>query len=280
MQAIWKGTLGFGLVSVPIRLYSALESSSSGVSFHLLHQKDGGRISFKRVCQTCGNEVAWKDVVKGYTKDDETVEITKEELQALEDAVTRRIEIEGFCESEAVDELFFDTAYYLEPEKGAEKPYALLRDALGETGTSGIAKVAIRSHSRLAAVKARDGAIVLEVLRYKDEVRSTDKLALPGHVKANEREIELARTLIESMRMEFEPERYEDRYKKAVEELVESKLAGKTKLPKAEAERPTKVIDLMKALKASIEQTQKGEKKHAPAKHHANGKAKKRRKAA
>lgn len=256
MQAIWKGSLGFGLVTVPIRLYSAVEDGGAGISFHLLHAKDDGRIRFQRTCEKCKEVVAWKDVVKGVDVEDETVVITPEELEAVEAATTRRIEIEGFCGVEEIDPIYFETPYYLEPDSGGERAYGLLRDALAESERVGIAKVALRSRAYLAAVKPRAKALVLDLLRYKDEVRDPSKLDLPAKTEAKGREHDLARTLIDSLAMKFEPERYHDEYAEAVEKLVASKLEGKPRLPRAPKE-PGKVVDLMEALKASLEQTKK-----------------------
>jgi DNA end-binding protein Ku len=254
LQAIWKGSLGFGLVTIPIRLYAAVEEGSGGVSFHLLHAKDHGRIRFQRTCEKDGEIVAWKDVVKGVEVEDETVVVTPEELEAIEAAVTRRIEIEGFCGADEIDPIYFETPYYLEPEPGGERPYALLRDALAERGAAGIAKVALRSRAYLAAVKPRAKALVLDLLRYEDEVRDPSKLDLPEPSAAKGREHELALTLIDSLAMKFEPERYHDEYREAVEKLVQSKLEGKARLPRARKE-PGKVVDLVEALKASLERT-------------------------
>jgi DNA end-binding protein Ku len=252
-RAIWSGAISFGLVNIPVKLYSAVQRKT--VRFHQLDSADGTRIQQKRVNPKTGEEVPYENLVKGYElSPDRYVVISPEELEALEPQKTRTIEILDFVELDQIDPIFYDHPYYLVPDKGAGKAYQLLLRAMGESGKVAIARVVIRSKEQLVAIRPRDGVLTMETLLFGDEVVEPDKLdELPdGGVKTTKKELEMARQLIESLVSEFDPDKYRDEYREQVLDLIERKSQGEEIVLQPPEEEPEKVPDLMAALEASI----------------------------
>ncbi len=255
-RSIWTGAISFGLVSVPVKLYSAV--SSKTVRFHQLHAADGVRIQQKRICPADGEEVAYDDIVKGYEiAPDRYVVITPEELAAIEPQKSRTIEIEDFVELAEIDPIYYDHPYYLVPGAGGAKPYRLLLDAMRESGKVAIARVVLRSKEQLVAIRPMDDVLAMATMNFADEVVPADRLEeLPdADVSTNERELQIARQLVESLAAPFEPGKYRDTYRDAVLEMIERKAQGEevTVQPLVE-EAPTAAPDLMSALQASLDQ--------------------------
>ncbi len=260
-RSIWRGVLSFGMVAIPVRLYLATESTSK-VSFNLLCPEHKSRIKNKRWCQEGDHEVAWGDVVRGYEYEKGSyVVMDDEDLEKLPLKSSKAIDIAGFIEDEELPgPVYYQSAYYLEPEKAAAKPYALLNKTLEKTGRIAIAKFALRDRERLVSVRPLDGVLLLNTLHWPEEIRDTDDLDLPEDVTVSAKEISMAETLVDAMAMKFEPDEFKDEYKEAVEEIVKAKVAGKEVIEAPEAEAETTVVDLMSALKASVERAKKGEK--------------------
>ena len=253
----------FGMVNIPVRLYLATESSSK-VSFHLLCPDHKSRIKNKRWCPEGDHEVAWGDVVRGYEYEKGSyVILTDEDLEKLPLESSKAIDITGFIkDSELPGSLYYQSAYYLEPEKSAQKPYALMKKTLEKTGQIAIAKFALRDRERLVSVRSLDGAMVMNTLHWPDEIRNTEDLELPTDVKVSPAELKMAENLVGMMAMEFDPSEFRDEYKKALEKVVEAKVEGREDLVEApEPEAETTVVDLMSALKASVAKAKEEEKK-------------------
>ncbi|MET0512364.1 MAG: Ku protein [Thermoleophilaceae bacterium] len=275
-RAIWSGAISFGLVNIPVKLFSAV--SRKTVRFHQIDAESGSRVRQKRVGGD-GEEVPYEQIVKGYEiGPDRYVTITPEELESLEPQKTRTIDIEDFVDQEGIDPMFYDHPYYLAPDTGAAKAYRLLVDAMEQSGKVAIARVVLRSKEHLVAIRPREGVLAMETMLFADEVvapESLDELAADGEVKTSDRELAMAKQLIESLTSEFEPEKYRDEYRDRVLDLIERKAQGETVVIEAPAEEPKKVPDLMAALEASIAAS-KGpapKKKRAPAKKKAAAKA-------
>jgi DNA end-binding protein Ku len=252
-RPIWSGAVSFGLVNVPVKLTTA--QSPKDVRFNQLDGSDGTRIATKRVRPDTGEEVPYDRLVKGYEiSKDRYVVIDPAELDALDPKASRTIDIEEFVDLAKIDPLYFEKGYYLLPEKGAEKAYALLAKAMEETGKVAIARFVMRTKQYLAAIRAKAGALVLSTMLYADEVTTPTQLELPDldAVAPSEREVKMAEQLIESLSTDFEPERYRDEYREKVLELIEAKAAGDEIAVAPEAPEPAKVPDLMAALEASL----------------------------
>jgi len=258
VRAIWKGAVSFGLVSIPVKLYTATEEKD--VSFHQVHREDGGRIRYKRVCQLDGEEVAYADIAKGYElPSGETVVITDEDLADLPLTSSRVVDVLSFVPLEQVDPIYFAKSYYLEPDKTATKPYVLLRDALEQADSVALVKVAIRTRETLATLRVRDGVLVLETMVWPDEVRTPDFGFLDEDVTVRPQELAMAQSLIESMSADFDPEQYHDEYREALEQVIEAKVEGREVVEQpAQPEDTGSVVDLMAALRASVAAAKKG----------------------
>ncbi|HEV7657635.1 MAG TPA: Ku protein [Mycobacteriales bacterium] len=258
MRAIWKGAVSFGLVSIPVKLYTATEEKD--VSFHQVHREDGGRIRYKRVCQVDGEEVAYADIAKGYElPSGETVVITDEDLADLPLTSSRVVDVLAFVPLEQVDPIYFAKSYYLEPDKTATKPYVLLRDALEKAESVALVKVAIRTRESLATLRVRDGVLVLETMVWPDEVRTPDFGFLDEDIKVRAQELAMAESLIESMSGDFDPDQYHDEYRGALEQVIEAKVEGREVVEQPVQEEETgSVVDLMAALRASVAAAKKG----------------------
>jgi DNA end-binding protein Ku len=260
-RSIWRGVLSFGMVAIPIRMYLATESSSK-VSFNLLCPEHQTRIKNKRWCPEGEHEVAWGDVIRGYEYEKGSYAVLDDEdLEKLPLKSSKAIDIAGFIEDEELPgPIYYQSAYYLEPEKAASKPYALLQKTLEKTGRVAIAKFALRDRERLVSVRPLDGVLLLNTLHWPDEIRDTEDLDLPEDVSVSTKEVQMAETLVDAMAMKFEPDEFKDEYKEALEEIVQAKVQGKEVIEAAEPEAETTVVDLMTALKASVERAKKEEK--------------------
>jgi DNA end-binding protein Ku len=266
-RSIWRGVLSFGMVAIPVRLYLATESSSK-VSFNLLCPEHKARIKNKRFCPEGDHEVAWNDVVRAYEYEKGNyVELGDEDLEKLPLRSSKAIDITGFVEKDEIqEELYIQSAYYLEPEKAAAKPYALLKKTLEKTGRIAMAKFALRDRERLVSIGGgNDGALVLNTLHWPDEIRSTEDLDIDTPT-VSPAELKMAENLVAMMATKFEPEEYKDEYKAAVLELVEAKVEKREVIAAAEPEAETTVVDLMAALKASVEKAKKSEQAGSRAK--------------
>lgn len=254
MRPLWKGAITFGLISIPVRLYSAVQEKS--LKFHLLHDADGGRIKNERVCSKCGQKVTWDDLVKGYEySKDHYVTFTDEELEALDVDSIRAIDVVAFVPLEDIDPIYFNKTYYVAPEGAGLKAYRLLADALEAERQVGVAKVALRDKEHLATVRLKDDVFVLETMHWPDEIREPEFEELSKKVKVQDSEVKMARQLIQQLSSEFNPEEFADEYRGKLEELVQAKVEGQeVTVAPAPEEEPTKVVDLMEALKASVEE--------------------------
>jgi DNA end-binding protein Ku len=253
-RSIWSGAISFGLVNVPVKLYSAV--SRKTVRFNQLNAKTGHRIQQKRVDPETGEEVAFEDLVKGYELGrDRYVVLTPDELDALDPERTRTIDIEDFVDLEEIDPVYYDHPYYLVPDKGAAKAYGLLLEAMRDAGKVAIARVVLRSKEQLVAIRPAGDGLMMETMIFHDEVVPQDELEeLPDakELKVSDRELKMARQLIDSLSSEFAPERYHDEYREKVLELIERKAQGEEIAVQPEAPKPARVPDLMAALEASL----------------------------
>jgi DNA end-binding protein Ku len=270
MRAIWKGSISFGLVNIPIALYPATRKEE--LKFRLLRKSDFSPVNYKRVAEKDGKEVPWNQIVKGYEYDKGKYIVLKDEdFQRVDLEATQTVDIQDFVDLDEIDPVFFYKPYYLEPQKGGDKAYALLRDSLQESKKVGIAKVVIKTRQYLAGVKPEDGALVLELMHFAEELADTSKLHIPKKVEVGKREMNMATQLIDSMSSKWSPDKYRDEYRDALMEVIEEKVeAGGKEIeekPK-KAPTPTKVIDLVEVLQKSLEQTGRAKKKtKAQAKH-------------
>lgn len=258
MRAIWKGAVSFGLVNVPVRLYSATENHD--VQFRQVHREDGGRIKQQRVCSIDGAQVSWDDIAKGYeTEDGQMVILTDEDLAELPVSATKEIAVDKFVPADQIDPIYLDKVYYLEPDKSAVKPYALLRQALTDTDRVALVTVSLRTRMTVALLRVRDEAIVLQTMLWPDEVRAADFAVLEEDSGTPKKaEVEMAHMLIESMSGDYDPGEYKDEYEEAVKALVEAKLKGGEVKELPEAKEPDgEVVDLLAALKQSVDRAKK-----------------------
>ena len=256
MRPIWNGMISFGLVNIPVGVYSATRSER--LEFHFLHEKDMGRINNVRVCQVCGQEIPYDDLVKGYEYEKgEYVALTEEDFEKAAIESSKNISIMDFVNVEEIDPMFFDTPYYLVPGKNADHAYVVLRETLKQSGKAGIARVAFREREHLAAVKPHGRALMLDIMHFANEITPASELELPAEkAKVNEKEIKLAKQLVESMTDKFDLKKYKDTYREQLEEVIEKKLKGRPVRVKASKRKATtNVVDitalLAKSLKAS-----------------------------
>jgi DNA end-binding protein Ku len=261
MRAIWSGTISFGLVSVAVRMYSATESKE--LRFHFLHKDDLQPIGYDKVRKDTGKHVDPDDVVRGFEiEKGRYVPIEDEDLDRLDIELTHSIDICDFVDLDEIDPIYYRKAYYLLPQDGAEKPYRLLVRALDETAKVGIAKVVIRNKQHLAAVRPYDGVLLLETMYYADEVRKPERAN--GRVRVQKAEVEMAKSLVENLSADFDPKKYDDTYRKELLGLIRKKAKG-AKLPEPQEEEEAEVVDLMAALRESVEETKKGRKRRKTA---------------
>src|SRR5213080_202390 len=253
MRPIWSGTISFGLVSVPVRMYPATESKE--LRFHFLDKKDLTPISYERVRRDDRERVDADEIVRGFEiEKGRYVPLDDEDLDRLDIELTHSIDIMDFVDLDEIDPVYFRKAYYLLPAEGAEKPYRLLVRALEEIGKVGIAKVVIRNKQHLAALRPYEGVLVLETMYYADEVREPEKV--DGEVRLRKPEVEMAKSLVENLSEPFKPEKYDDTYRKELLGLLRAKAEGEA-LPEPQEEEGGEVVDLMAALRESVERTKK-----------------------
>lgn len=259
MRAIWKGALTFGLVNVPVKVYAATEDHD--VSLHQVHNKDGGRIRYQRKCEVCGEIVAFQDIDKAYDDGERTVVLTKDDLESLPAERSREIDVVEFVPSEQVDPLTLDRAYYLEPDSASPKAYVLLRKTLEQTERMAIVRFSLRQKTRLAALRVRGDVLVLQTLLWADEVREASFPSLDESVRISAKELELSASLVESFASDFDPDEFADEYQEELRTLIEAKLEKGDALDTSETfgeqeeESGGEVIDLMEALRASVERS-------------------------
>ena len=260
-RPIWSGSISFGLVNVPVKLFSA--TSPKEVRFHMVHDKDGGRIQQKRVCSVDGEEVPWEHIVKGFEiSKGRYVTVTKDELAAFNPKATRSIDIEDFVDLHQIDPIFYETTYYLLPDRGATRPYALLLEAMKKTGRVGVARFVLRTKQYLAAVRPMGRVLAISTMLYADEiVEQVDLEGVPGaEAKPREKELHMAEQLVDSLAADFDPKKYKDTFREQVLALLERKSEGEEIVAEPAEEQPRgKVVNLMDALAKSLAAARKGE---------------------
>ena len=259
MRSIWRGAVSFGLVSIGVKLYSATEDKD--IRFHQVHATDGGRVKYKRVCSIDGEEVEYSDIAKGYElPDGQVVILTDEDFDELPLSTRREIEVLQFVDQAEIDPIQFEKTYYLEPDGPATRPYVLLRDALENAGQVAITKIAIRQRESLAAMRVRDGVLVLHTMRWPDEIRRPDFAFLDEDVSVRPQELSMAEALISSMSGAFDPTEFTDDYREAMTALLEAKQSGGEvqQPPEVSDDDGAAVVDLMSALRRSVERAKGG----------------------
>jgi DNA end-binding protein Ku len=262
VRPIWKGSITFGLISIPVKLFSAVQEKS--IKFNMLHDEEacpegGGRIKLKRTCSACDQEVAWDDIVKGYEySSGHYVTFTPDELSALDVDSIKAIDVVSFVPLTDIDPIYFNKTYYVAPDATGIKAYKLLADALEAEGQVGIAKVALREKEHLATIRLKDDLFVLETMHWPDEIREPEFEELEKKVDVRDTEVKMARQLIQQLSADFDPGEFQDDYRIQLEQMAEKKIEGEEVTVAAEAEEePTKVVDLMEALKASVADAKK-----------------------
>ncbi len=257
MRAIWKGSISFGLVNIPIALYPATRKED--LKFRLLREKDLSPVNYKRVAEKDGKEVPWDQIVKGYEYEKGKFVVLKDEdFQRVDLEATQTVDIQDFVDLSEIDPMYFYKPYYLEPQKGGDKAYVLLRDALKNNKRVGIAKVVIKTRQYLAGVKPEGDVLILELMHFAEELADSKKLHVPRKMEAGKREMDMAKALIDSMSGEWKPEKYKDDYREALMDVIEEKVEhGGEEIEEKPREKkaPTKVIDLVEVLKQSLEQS-------------------------
>jgi DNA end-binding protein Ku len=250
-RAIWSGSISFGLVNVPVRMYSAI--SESDLRFNLIHEPDGGRIGYQKICKKEDEPVPDDEIVKGFEfEDDEFVVLTEEDFEAAKAEGVKTIEIADFVPYEEIDPIYFEKTYFLGPQSGGEKVYSLLREAMERTELAGIAKFVMRDRQHLGCLRVREGTLTLEKMFFHDEVRPIDEIS-PRKTKVAKSELDMATSLIEQFTSSFKPEKYEDTYREALCEIVRAKRKGKTVTAPEPVETDEEPADLLAALQASID---------------------------
>lgn len=254
-RAIWKGSISFGLVTIPVQLHTAVRDHRP--KFRMLHARDKSPVRYERVCQREGKPVAWEDLVKGFEYEKgRYIVLTKEDLKAAAVNKDKSITIMDFVKGDDIDDRYFETPYYLTPQKGGQHAYALLREVLKESGRVGIAKIIIREAQNLAALEVIDNALVLSVLRYADELVDTAPLEFPAAAKVRKAELDMAKMLVNNLAAEWDPSKYTDEYRENLMKLIKARMKGQRPKLTGEAPEPQdgKVVDLMERLRQSLEQ--------------------------
>lgn len=250
MRAIWSGSIGFGLVNIPIKLYSATQDSR--LDLDMLDSKTLAHIRFLRVNENTGKEVPWEQIVKGYLYKDEYVVLEEEDFEAASPKKNKIIEIESFVEETDIDDIYFESAYFVEPAKGGEKAYALLQQSLEKSGKAGLSRFVLRSQEHLAVIRPRENYLLLQQLRFEEEVRSSADLSLPSSVKLSKRELDMAMELVKQYTAKFDITQYKDEYKAELLKIIKAKASGKKPVVKKMRVVHTKSDDLFDQLKASL----------------------------
>jgi DNA end-binding protein Ku len=252
MRSMWKGAISFGLVTIPVKLYTATEQRD--VSFRQVHVKDGGRIHFRRVCSLDDEEVPFADVAKGYElPDGEMVVLTDDDLAHLPLPTARSIEVLNFSPADQVDPILWNRSYYIEPEPAGTRAYVLFREALDRTGKVAVTKVALRQRESLAVLRSHDGLLVLETMLWPDEVRAADFPFLDQDIDVRAQELRMATSLVDSMSEDFDPGQYHDEYREALEQVITAKVEGREVTPTAEPAAEEEPVSLLDALQASLD---------------------------
>lgn len=255
-RAVWRGAITFGLITIPVGLYTATEDRDA--SFHLLSAEDGSRIRYKRVSEQTGEEVDWDDVVRGFEYEKgHYVTFTDEELERIPADSLRAVDVVQFVHAEQIDPIYFERSYYVAPEESAVKAYRVLVEALRRSDRVGIGKVTIREKERLCTLRPKDDVIVLETMKWPDEIRIPAFDELESDVEASGQEVEMAQSLIDHLSADFDPTAFHDSYRQRLEDAITKKIAGEEVHLAPEAPEPEKVTDLMEALQASVEATRK-----------------------
>lgn len=259
MRAIWTGSLNFGLVNIPVKLYSAVNDTS--IDFDMLDKKDLSPIKYQKISKATGKEVPYSDIVKGYKFDGEHyVVLTDEDFQKASVEKTKTIDIVDFVKDEEIDSIYYEKPYYLEPDKNAAKPYSLLKDALIKSEMVGVAFFVLRNRQHLAIVKPMGNILVLNQLRFADEIRNPEELKTPGNIETKGKELDMALALIDQLSVKFQPENYKDTYTEDLMKLINEKAKGKVVKARGEEPEPSKVKDLMSLLKDSLKVQKKSKK--------------------
>jgi DNA end-binding protein Ku len=264
-RSIWKGAISFGLVTIPVKLYSATEEKD--ISFRQVHAEDGGRIKYKRVCEKDGLEIPFAEIAKGYEMPDgRMVILEKEDFDALPLTTTKSVEVVQFVAEDEVDPTYFAKTYFLQADGPGIKPYVLLRDALLKTSQCAVVKVALRSREALALIRPKDGVLLMHTMLWPDELRDGSFAAPPETITVSDAEVKMAQSFIEALAGDFNPDEFTDSYREALEELVEAKAGGVPLVEEAEAPKEAEVVDLVAALRASVEAAKKRREEAARAK--------------
>ncbi len=259
MRSLWKGSISFGLVNIPVKMYVATHERE--YKFVMLHKKDLSQIRYARICKTEDKEVPWNEIVKGYEYEPgEYVVMNDEDFKKANLTKSKTIEILDFVKEEEIDTLYYSKPYFLEPEKNADKPYVLLREALKKSKKVGIAKFVIHNREHMAVIKPYENAIILNELRYSDEVILPKELNFPENEKVAPKELEVALKLVDQLTAHFNPKKYKDTYNEEIKEIIKQKAKGKKVHPKGKEPKPSKVQDIMSLLKASLEEQPKKSK--------------------
>lgn len=259
MRALWKGSISFGLVNIPVKMFVA--SHEREFKFVMLHKKDLSQIRYARICKTEEKEIPWEEIVKGYEYEpDEFVVLTEEDFKKANLTKSKSIEIIDFVKEDEIDAMFYAKPYFLEPEKNAAKAYVLLREALKKSKKVGIAKFVIHNREHVAVIKPYENAIILNELRYSDEILQPSELNIPEEKSTSPKEVDVALKLIDHLTTKFKPEKYKDTYSDEIREIIEQKAKGRKIHPKGQESKPTKVQDIMSLLKASLEEQPKKSK--------------------
>jgi DNA end-binding protein Ku len=253
MKSIWKGAITFGLITIPVGLYTAIEEKD--FRFNQLHAKDNGRIRYKRICTVCGEEVSYDEIVKGYEfEKGNYVVFTEEEMEQIPAESIKAIDVVSFVPLEEIDPIYFQKAYYVAPEPSGVKAYRLLEQALGDSRKVGVAKITLREKEHLATLRVKDGVFILETMHWPDEIRKPEFEELDKSPEIRQQELAMAKSLIENLSDSFNPEEFVDNYRQRLEEAVQAKVEG-MQVTITPAKEPTQILDLMEALKASVEAT-------------------------
>jgi DNA end-binding protein Ku len=251
-RSIWKGAISFGLVTIPVKLFSATEEKD--ISFRQVHPEDGGRIKYKRVCEKCGREIPYAEISKAYElADGRMVILDKEDFDNLPLTTTKAVEVVQFVAEDEVDPTYFEKTYFLQADGPGTKPYVLLRDALLKTGQCAVVKVALRSRESLALLRPKAGVLLMHTMLWPDELRDGSFAAPPENVTVSDAEVTMAQSFIEALAGDFHPEEFTDAYREALETVVQSKADGIPLAEEAEAPKEAEVVDLVAALRASVE---------------------------
>lgn len=250
MRSIWTGSVGFGLINIPVKLYSAVQDSH--LDLDMLDKKDHSKIRFQRVNEKTGKEVAWGNIVKAYNLNDEYVVLDDKDFEAASPKKSKMIEIESFVQQEEIDDIYFESAYFIEPDKGGGKAYALLLQTLEKTGKAGFCRFVMRSQENLAIIRPRENYLLLQRLRFGDEVRTAEDLSLPDDIKVNKKEVDMATKLVNEYTEKFDISKYKDEYAAQLLKIIKAKASGKKTPVKRMKVVHTKSTDLLSQLKASL----------------------------